>query len=181
MICMALVFALSACGSGSGSGKTNSQPAGVSEVLEQGMAEADGKNNEETEKTDPSASGRPDPGIQVSADDIDVDLTVLSSTMVYSEVYNMMTSPEDYIGKTVKMDGLFAVYHDQVTDIYYFACVVRDATQCCAQGIEFVLAGDHEYPDDYPKLGEEIAVVGVFDTYQEGDNTYCTLRNANLV
>ena len=30
---------------------------------------------------------------------------MLSSTMVYSEVYNMMVDPESYIGKTVKMDG----------------------------------------------------------------------------
>ena len=28
----------------------------------------------------------------------DVDLTVLSSTMVYSEVYNMMVSPDNYKG-----------------------------------------------------------------------------------
>ena len=30
---------------------------------------------------------------------VDVDLTELSSTMVYSEVYAMMTEPENYIGK----------------------------------------------------------------------------------
>lgn len=59
---------------------------------------------------------------------IDVDLTALSSTMVYSEVYNMMTSPEDYIGKTVKMKGMYSVYHDESTDKYYFACIIKDAT-----------------------------------------------------
>ena len=30
-----------------------------------------------------------------------VDLTALSSTMVYAEVFAMMSSPEDYVGKTV--------------------------------------------------------------------------------
>ena len=59
---------------------------------------------------------------------IDVDLTALSSTMVYSEVYNMMTSPEDYIGKTVKMKGMYSVYHDESTDKYCFACIIKDAT-----------------------------------------------------
>ena len=29
---------------------------------------------------------------------LDIDLTVLSSTMVYSEVYSMMSFPDDYIG-----------------------------------------------------------------------------------
>ena len=36
---------------------------------------------------------------------VDLDLTVLSSTMVYSEVYNMMNEPEPYEGKMVKMQG----------------------------------------------------------------------------
>ena len=34
---------------------------------------------------------------------VDVDLTRLSSTMIYSEVYNMILTPENYIGKSVKM------------------------------------------------------------------------------
>ena len=37
--------------------------------------------------------------------EIDVDLTKLSSSMVYSEVYNMMNEPEPYEGKMVKMQG----------------------------------------------------------------------------
>ena len=61
------------------------------------------------------------------------------------------------------------------------ACIIQDATACCAQGIEFVLTEDYVYPDDYPEVDEEICVVGVFDTYQEGDYTYCTLRKAKLV
>lgn len=45
----------------------------------------------------------------------------------------------------------------------------------------FVLTDNYVYPDDYPEVDEEICVVGVFDTYQEGDYTYCTLRKAKLV
>lgn len=44
-----------------------------------------------------------------STDVVDVDLTRLSSTMVYSEVYNMMTVPGDYIGKTIKNDGTICI------------------------------------------------------------------------
>ncbi len=111
---------------------------------------------------------------------IDVDLTVLSSTMVYSEVYNMMVSPDDYKGKTVKMEGQFVPYYDESTEKYYFACFISDATACCSQGIEFILTNDYSYPEDYPQEGDTICVVGTFDTYMEGNNTYCTLRNAVL-
>jgi len=46
---------------------------------------------------------------KTSADGIDVDLTAMSATMVYSEVQNMMLKPADYMGKTVKMAGAFNV------------------------------------------------------------------------
>ena len=111
---------------------------------------------------------------------VDVDLTALSSTMVYSEVYNMMTDPGNYIGKTVKMSGVYAVYHDESTGKYYHACIISDATACCSQGIEFELKSGYSYPDDYPEEGGEICVTGTFDTYEEGEYTYCTLRNASI-
>ena len=186
LLCLILILTVAGCGNDAPSGKQGSkQPAGVNDVLQQGMAEADNKDNEEI--ADPEPSPAPDP-VQVKApipdDDIetiDVDLTVLSSTMVYSEVYNMMFAPEGYIGKTVKMKGQFATYHDELTGNDYFACIVQDATACCVQGIEFVLTEDYTYPDDYPEIDSEICVAGVFDTYQEDGFTYCTLRNASLL
>ena len=125
----------------------------------------------------PEEETTPDLSVEKSGK-IDIDLTALSSTMVYSEVYYMMMTPEDYIGKSVKMDGIFSVYHDEAADKYYFACIIQDATACCAQGIEFELQGDYKYPDDYPDEGTEICVSGIFDTYVDGAYTYCTLRNA---
>ena len=116
-----------------------------------------------------------------TSETIDVDLTKLSSTMVYSEVYGMLTNPSDYIGKTVKMNGQFAMYHDEALDQYYFACVIADATACCQQGLEFVLAGDYTYPDDYPALDSEITVIGEFQTYMEGTQQYCHLTNAEFI
>lgn len=112
---------------------------------------------------------------------VDLDLTTMSSTMVYSEVFNMVTTPENYIGKTVKMRGTYMYYYDEKPDHYYFFCLISDAMACCSQGIEFSLTKDYHYPEDYPKPDDEIAVVGVFDSYEEEGNTYCILRNARLV
>lgn len=199
LLCLVLIFAMTGCGNTSAENKPGSnQPAGVKDVLEQGMAEADSEINGDSSEPSESVSSNnpqstnedtksqeattaPDAPAGELAGNIDVDLTVLSSTMVYSEVYNMMVSPEEYVGKTVKMDGLFAYYHDEATGNYYFACIIQDATACCAQGIEFVLTEDYTYPDDYPEVNEEICVVGVFDTYEENGRTYCTLREASLL
>ena len=115
------------------------------------------------------------------ANSIDVDLTKLSSTMVYSEVYNMMYTPDDYIGKAVKMRGQFAYYEDPDTKSQYFACIIADATACCSQGLEFVLTGEHTYPKDYPELGSEITVTGIFELYEENGLQYCRLTDAEMV
>ena len=117
---------------------------------------------------------------QIGSSEFDVDLTRLSSTMVYSEVYNMMTTPDNYMGKYVKMKGNFGVYTDEATGKNYYACIIADATACCQQGIEFVLKGDYKYPDDYPELDTEITVTGTFDTYYEGENMYCQLVDAEM-
>ncbi|MBO6164650.1 MAG: hypothetical protein J6N77_06335 [Lachnospiraceae bacterium] len=112
---------------------------------------------------------------------VDVDLTVMSATMVYSEVFNMMVTPEDYVGKTVKMTGTFQAFIYEKTGEYYFTCVIQDATACCAQGMEFVLPDEYVYPDDYPEEGSNVTVIGTFDTYMEDDLLYCHLKDSKLV
>ncbi|MDO4864285.1 MAG: hypothetical protein Q4A05_08970 [Ruminococcus sp.] len=111
----------------------------------------------------------------------DIDLTTLSASMVYGQVYDMVYNPDDYLGKTVKMSGPFAYYRDEATQKEYFAVLIKDAAACCSQGIEFVLDGEHSYPEDYPALDTEITVVGRFDCYTEGTIPYCQLTNAQIV
>ncbi len=108
---------------------------------------------------------------------IDVDLTALSATMVYSEVFNMMYYPENYVGKTVKMEGLYDHYHDDASGNDYYSCIIQDATACCAQGIEFQLT-DGKYPED---TVNDVTVEGVFQTYEENGAKYCTLVDAKLL
>ena len=121
-----------------------------------------------------------------SAGKVDVDLTVLSSTMVYSEVYNMLyNDPAHYLGKTVKARGGFSIYQfvtDGVLqpDPVAYACIIADATACCAEGMEFVPEGDLTYPEDYPELGAEITVIGEFQSYEENGMTWYHLVNARL-
>ncbi|MCR5795795.1 MAG: hypothetical protein K6G61_10685 [Solobacterium sp.] len=112
--------------------------------------------------------------------DVDVDLSRMSVTAIYSEVSNMIVTPQNYVGKTVRMRGAFRSYYSPDADRVYCYCVIPDATACCEQGIEFVLAGDPVYPDDYPGEGETITVKGTFDVYQEGKIEYCNLIGAEL-
>ena len=123
---------------------------------------------------------------QTSADGVEVDLTVLSSTMVYSEVYNMLyNDPESYLGKTGRARGEFSIYQLVVDGVLQpdpvaYACIIADAAACCAEGMEFVLKDDLAYPDDYPEPGAEITVVGEFQAYEENGMTGYHLINARL-
>ncbi|MBP1590556.1 MAG: hypothetical protein ILP22_00765 [Oscillospiraceae bacterium] len=211
LVCSSLVFSLAGCGPADGiASRSTGNTQGVNDVLEAEKKAAEQTEASEDNKITESAAGNsvsenessaseeiassddedpntdPEKSVHfdmasIDMDKIDVDLTALSSTMVYSEVYNMMTTPDDYMGKVVKMNGAFTVFHDEGSSDFFYACIVKDASACCAQGIEFQLAGEHEYPKDYPYEGDEICVVGVYDTYKDGDSTYCTLKNAKIV
>ena len=153
VLCLVLcfVFALSLCACSNGDGQTTTT-----------ASQASVSNN--------TSTGEPD-----------IDLTKLSSTMVYSEVYNMMSKPKKYLGQKVKMNGTFTVYYSQDTDRYYFACLIADATACCSQGLEFVLKEELTYPDDYPPIQSEITVEGLFDTYMENGTEFYQLIDARFV
>lgn len=109
---------------------------------------------------------------------VDVDLTTMSSTMVYSEVLNMMQNPSEYKDKIVKMKGPYSPYYDKATNTAYYNVIIKDATACCSSGIEFLLANGK-----YPTMAEcpELCVVGKFKTYNEGNLMYCTLADAVIV
>lgn len=105
---------------------------------------------------------------------IDVDLAQLSTTMVYSQIYQMQFYPDNYEGKTVRIFGQFFVYTHPDTGQEYYTIMVIDATGCCIQGMEFVLKEGLEYPpvDSY------VMLTGEFQTYEEYDYTYFHLVNA---
>ena len=84
---------------------------------------------------------------------VNLDLTKMSATMIYSTIFDMLIMPEDYVEKIIKVKGWFETYTDPQTGEMYYAVVVPDATACCQQGLEFVWKGNHTYPDDFPKPG----------------------------
>ncbi len=110
----------------------------------------------------------------------DLDLTNMSGTFVYAQINQMVMDPYTYVDRIIRMKGYYEAYEDSSTGMYYTACVVPDATACCAQGIEFVWAGEHAYPDDYPLMGTDIIVTGRFELYEENGQLYIHLADADM-
>ena len=186
ILCLAVLGLMTGCGSSDGPrNKMTAQTTGLKDVLESRMSE---ENSEETSTSSETTLPSPTPDTSddyptdpSDSDGIDYDLTKLTPDLIYVEVYNMMITPKKYIGKTIKVSGVFTVYYDEAKDKYHFACFVSDAAACCQQGIEFILDGDKAYPADYPAEGAEITIQGIFGTYEEDGGTYWSLTGAEFI
>ena len=168
LLAACMMASLCACGKGSEKDAGNDTPS--SDVEVSAPTESIPAPNEQETPDEQQTPEEPEQ-TQTSADGVDVDLTVLSSTMVYSEVYNMLyNDPAHYLGKTVKVRGKFSIYQLVTNGVLQpdpvsYACIISDAAAC---------------PDDYPELGAEIIVIGEFQSYEENGMTWYHLVNARL-
>lgn len=180
IICLTLAFGVTACGKASdkdSNGDTkiisdaknkqeNSKSNTKKEVSKKEVADDAGKGKSSKSKS------------KTNSNKIDVDLNNLNANVVYAQVFQMMTEPDKFIGKRIRMSGQFNVYAAQegnpsgVTE--YYAIIIADAQACCQQGIEFVWPG-HTYPDGFPEVKSNASVTGIFEVYEENGKKYCRL------
>lgn len=97
---------------------------------------------------------------------IDIDLTLMSSTMVYAEVFNIVNSPDQYVGKRIQAEGVYAagILVDENKLLHFI--MIEDATACCKEGLRFVYATDQIFKD-----GDRIILTGVFSEAIENGYT----------
>lgn len=180
IICLTLAFGVTACGKAS-----DKDSNGDTKII------SDAKNKQENSKSNTKkdvskkeVAGDAGKGksskskSKASSNKIDVDLNNLNANVVYSQVFLMMTEPDKFIGKRIRMSGQFNVYAAQegnpsgVTE--YYAIIIADAQACCQQGIEFVWPG-HTYPEGFPEVKSNASVTGIFEVYEENGKKYCRL------
>lgn len=188
---LAAVMLISGCGKQADNGKGINSGKTVDKVIESQVKKEEQKKTEESTKEDTQKNDQQNTDTQtpesvqgsVNAPEaaVDVDLSVMDSDMIYATVYQIMSDPEQYVGKTFRIEGKFYVTYDEMTKNQYYYCVIKDATECCAQGLEFVWGdGSHIYPDEYPTDGTEVIVDGTFELYMENNSRYCRLANADF-
>ena len=121
LLAVCMMASLCACGKGREKDAGNDALSSNEEASASAESIPTPKEQETPGKSKPSQS---------YAGKVDVDLTVLSSTMVYSEVYNMLYyDQESYYGKTVKANGIFAIYQMVVDGVTQpapvaYACII---------------------------------------------------------
>ena len=180
IICLTLAFGVTACGKAS-----DKDSNGDTKII------SDAKNKQENSKSNTKkdvskkeVAGDAGKGksskskSKTNSNKIDVDLNNLNANVVYAQVFQMMTEPDKFIGKRIRMSGQFNVYAAQegnpsgVTE--YYAIIIADAQACCQQGIEFVWPGQ-TYPEGFPEVKSNASVTGIFEVYEENGKKYCRL------
>ena len=117
---------------------------------------------------------------QKPVDGIDYDLTTMGSDMIYATVYLMMTDPDQFEGKMIKMKGQYLSAYYEPRKEYYNYCFISDAAGCCSQGIEFATKDKLKQRNLRPKDNTDIEVVGKFETYMEDCKMYCHLKDSKM-
>lgn len=180
IICLTLAFGVTACGKASDK-DSNGDTKIISDAKNK---QENSKSNTKKEVSKKEVAGDAGKGksskskSKTSSNKIDVDLNNLNANVVYSQVFLMMTEPDKFIGKRIRMSGQFNVYAAQegnpsgVTE--YYAIIIADAQACCQQGIEFVWPG-HTYPDGFPEVKSNASVTGIFEVYEENGKKYCRI------
>lgn len=114
----------------------------------------------------PAAAPGPSPEAAAAAapagDVVQMDFSGLNNTMAYAQMFNVVNSPQEYVGTTVRITGTYVPIPDPTREglVYHFL-VVADITACCEIGVEFFLDG-YRYPDDFPSEYSKIELTGVF-------------------
>lgn len=180
IICLTLAFGVTACGKASDK-DSNGDTKIISDAKNK---QENSKSNTKKEVSKKEVAGDAGKGksskskSNTSSNKIDIDLNNLNANVVYSQVFLMMTEPDKFIGKRIRMSGQFNVYAAQegnpsgVTE--YYAIIIADAQACCQQGIEFVWPG-HTYPEGFPEVKSNASVTGIFEVYEENGKKYCRL------
>lgn len=104
----------------------------------------------------------------------DIDLTAMGRTMLFAVVYDIKNNPENYLGRRIKMTGQFAIIQgidaqgQPDPDKIFYNCVIPLAQN----SLEFGVAGELYYPEDFPDLEAPITVEGVYEKYEDNGTTY---------
>lgn len=119
-------------------------------------------------------------GIQHSTIDTspsDMDIIEIKEKMFIAQTNDIYINSEDYLGKTIKYEGIFtSIYYDVKDTNYNF--VIRYGPGCCGYddnaGFEVVWSG--EYPDE----NDWVRAIGVLEEYEEDGEMYLRLNLSSL-
>jgi uncharacterized membrane protein YcgQ (UPF0703/DUF1980 family) len=114
---------------------------------------------------------------------IEPELVYIGEKMFMAQTNDVYLNPEDYIGKTIKLEGLFkAEQYGENAPPYCF--VLRYGPGCCGNdgnaGFEVAWNEQRDTIKPYPNSDDWVEAVGVLKTYEEDGYPYLYLALSEL-
>ena len=176
-IALALLLALTlcACGGNAGGDPTTSALDTVNDTSNAGTTLSSPSDAAPSDTTLSSLAVRQDEAAQQAAADklasydVDIDLMGLNNNMTTAQMQAIMQDPSSYMGKTIRVTGIYETSYYEQTGLTYNYIIGYDDTGCCAAwNMEFSREG---IPADLERYSV-ISLVGKIDTYDELGVTY---------
>jgi zinc transport system permease protein len=134
------------------------------------------------ENSDPAAAGTAKHALNLLDRNLDSPVIEIKEKMFIAQVNDIYQNADDYLGKTIKLEGLFKEEKYAGIDATYFF-VLRYGPGCCGAdgnaGLE--VAWDEEIQDrPYPKVDDWVAAEGKLSYYEEDGYPYLYIALSSL-
>jgi uncharacterized membrane protein YcgQ (UPF0703/DUF1980 family) len=100
------------------------------------------------------------------------ELIEIREKMFVAQTNDVYYNAEDYLGKTLKYEGIFSAYTEEETGTTYYS-VFRYGPGCC--GIDANCGFEVIWNNEYPEPDDWVEAVGVLETYGEAGQQYLRL------
>ncbi|MDR2069497.1 MAG: hypothetical protein LBP71_06470 [Spirochaetaceae bacterium] len=173
-----LLLALGACGNRIGPAPRNQ--AGTQAVIIPGYsAEAEAPGDFAAGGDIPDAEAVKNHGILEGPARESGGVIEIKEKMFIAQTNDVYLNPEDYLGKTIKLEGLFK-YEIGYENFYCY--VIRYGPGCCSYdgNAGFEVAWDNPDQKKYPEEDAWVEAVGVLDSYDEDGYPYLYLSLSSL-
>lgn len=88
------------------------------------------------------------------------EMVVITDNFFIQQTDDIYLNIDEYIGKTIKIEGLIYPYADEKENLYY--AVIRNTPGCC--GNDGISGIDIRYDGDYPEANTWVEVIGTIET-----------------
>jgi len=109
-----------------------------------------------------------------SADELDIDFTSMSDTMIGPLVINMFTAPDGFVGQRVRMSGMYE-FHAVQEHTFHLLTVVEGDGCCDAVMFEFQLNDETTVQEGVLQNGTNLEVTGVIRQFEFNNNLFLFL------
>ncbi|MCR1900154.1 hypothetical protein NSA47_14395 [Irregularibacter muris] len=101
----------------------------------------------------------------------------IKEKMFIAQTNDIYLNGEDYLGKTIKYEGIFDLFTwEETGETYYY--VIRYGPGCC--GTDGDAGFEVTWDGEYPNQNDWVEAVGILETYEESGHQYLRLRLSSL-